>query len=59
MRGMIGLVVGAALALGLGPVLAAESRYFSIATAGEAGTYFPVGDTVIKGTLYSIVKNYI
>lgn len=46
MRGMIGLVVGAALALGLGPVLAAESRYFSIATAGEAGTYFPVGQAL-------------
>lgn len=46
MRGMIGPVVGAVLVLGLGPVLAEESRYFSIATAGEAGTYFPVGQAL-------------
>ncbi|MFZ2868791.1 TAXI family TRAP transporter solute-binding subunit [Zavarzinia sp.] len=39
--------MAAVLALGLGPARAEESRYFSIATAEEAGTYFPVGQALV------------
>ncbi|PWR20672.1 TAXI family TRAP transporter solute-binding subunit [Zavarzinia compransoris] len=41
MRGLIGLVTG--LLLAAAAPAAAETQYFRIATAGETGTYFPVG----------------
>lgn len=50
MRGWIGLLLALVVA-GAGPARAEEAaRYFRIATAGEAGTYFPVGRALAEAT---------